>query len=159
MKEPAIFTTASCREQASRFDQPRGWVGIEPTFTRSNRTLRHGQIDERSCREQAITVRLSALPLSYPHHSRVRGRSRTCDLSLTRRSNCGLHHCQTGSGSASCTRDLQVMSLTRYCSSIPQNWCPEKCSHLRLLLFRQALELSQLSRRDWYAWPGSNRLA
>ena len=28
------------------------------------------------------------------------------------------------------------------------NWCPEKCSHLRLLLFRQALELSQLSRHE-----------
>jgi hypothetical protein len=30
-------------------------------------------------------------------------------------------------------------------------WCPEKCSHLRLFLFREALELSQLSRQNWYA--------
>jgi hypothetical protein len=30
------------------------------------------------------------------------------------------------------------------------NWCPEKCSHLRLSLFRGALELSQLPRQNWY---------
>jgi hypothetical protein len=65
------------------------------------------------------------------------------------------HHGQIGSGSASCTRELRVMSLTKYCSSIPQNWRPEKCSHLRLLLFRQALELSQLSRQ--VGTPGRDR--
>ena len=56
-------------------------------------------------------------------------------------------------------RDLQVMSLTRYCSAIPLNWSLEKCSHLRLLLFRQALGLSQLSRGKWCPGPGSNRHA
>ena len=29
-----------------------------------------------------------------------------------------------------------------------RKWRPEKCSHLRLFLFREALELSQLSRRN-----------
>ena len=48
------------------------------------------------------------------------------------------------------------MRALTWCSSTPQNWCPEKCSHLRLLLFRQALELSQLSRQVWCADPGSN---
>jgi hypothetical protein len=38
----------------------------------------------------------------------------------------------------------------------PANWCPEKCSHLRLFLFREALALSQLSRRNWYARPELN---
>lgn len=37
-----------------------------------------------------------------------------------------------------------------------RRWCPEKCSHLRLFLFREALELSQLSRRNWYARPELN---
>ncbi len=37
-----------------------------------------------------------------------------------------------------------------------QKWRLEKCLHLRLLLFRQALELSQLSRPIWCAGPGSN---
>ena len=77
-------------------------------------------------------------------------------LSLPGEVTLGFAKAKAGSGSASCTRDLQVMSLTRYCSSIPRNWCPEKCSHLRLLLFRQALELSQLSRHVWCADPGSN---
>ena len=77
-------------------------------------------------------------------------------LSLPGEVTLGFAKAKAGSGSASCTRDLQVMSLTRYCSSIPRNWCPEKCSHLRLLLFRQALELSQLSRHEWCADPGSN---
>lgn len=69
------------------------------------------------------------------------------------------HHGQKGSGSASCTRDLQVMRLTRCCSSVPLKWSLEKCSHLRLLLFRQALGLSQLSRGKWCPGPGSNRHA
>ena len=35
-------------------------------------------------------------------------------------------------------------------------WCLEKCSHLRLFLFREALALSQLSRRNWCARPELN---
>src|SRR6516225_8821768 len=30
---------------------------------------------------------------------------------------------------AGCTRDLQVMSLTRYCSSIPRKWCADPGSN------------------------------
>jgi hypothetical protein len=48
------------------------------------------------------------------------------------------------------------MNLTKYCSSIPRKWCPEKCSHLRLFLFREALGLSQLSRRGWCRDRDSN---
>src|SRR5262249_8709765 len=42
-------------------------------------------------------------------------------------------------------------------SSIPRKWCPEKCSHLRLFLFREALELSQLSRRGMVPRPRFER--
>ena len=38
----------------------------------------------------------------------------------------------------------------------PAKLVPEKCSHLHLPLFRQALELSRLSRHLWCADPGSN---
>jgi hypothetical protein len=37
--------------------QPCGCVGVEPTIPRSNRTLRHGQIEDGPRRERAITVR------------------------------------------------------------------------------------------------------
>src|SRR5579863_3947536 len=41
----------------SVLSQPCSWAGFEPAFTRSNRTLRHGQINDCPCREQAIAVR------------------------------------------------------------------------------------------------------
>jgi hypothetical protein len=37
-------------------------------------------------------------------------------------------------------------------SLTPLNWCPEKCSHLRLPVFSGALELSQLSRHGPHDW-------
>src|SRR5215468_446473 len=65
-------------------------------------------------------------------------------------------------------RDITVGERSNPCLSprpelpagvIPQKWSLEKCSHLPLLLFRQALGLSQLSRDEWCPGPGSNRHA
>src|SRR6185437_1156080 len=54
--------------------QPCGCVGVEPTFTRSNRTLRHGQIEDCPCRERAITVRKrSTTELHAPSNGCVAG--------------------------------------------------------------------------------------
>lgn len=104
---------------------------------------------------------VSALPLSYTHDIRVRGRSRTCDLSLTgevtaiyttARPMPGMSDKGCAPLRACTVVESEVTLVCRH----GQKWCPEKCSHLRLFLFREALALSQLSRRDWYARPELN---
>ena len=61
---------------------------------------------------------------------------------------------RSGCGSETCTHLCRPMRPARnYLRLSRIKWCPEKCSHLRLFLFREALELSQLSRRNWYARP------
>jgi hypothetical protein len=43
---------------------------------------------------------------------------------------------------------LRACSLGEMLFYPAKEWCLEKCSHLRLFRFREALELSQLSRRN-----------
>lgn len=135
----------------SVFERPCGRVGVEPTTPRSNRTLHHGQIDKCPRREQAITVRkCSTAELRAPRigceagvepaTSRLQGEVTAIYTTAkpvpgTREK--GLH------ALTACTVWREVALVCRH----GPNWCLEKCSHLRLFLFREALELSQLSRQ------------
>lgn len=144
----------------SVFERPYGRVGVEPTTPRSNRTLHHGQIDKCPCREQAITVRkCSTAELHAPQIG--------CEAGVepaTSRLQGEVTVIYTTAKPAPGTRDKGLHALTACsvversspCLSPRPNWCLEKCSHLRLFLFREALELSQLSRRKWYARPELN---
>src|SRR6185437_3913542 len=77
--------------------QPCGCVGVEPTSpevtelfaTAKSKTARAG-----NGRSQYV----SALPLSYTHHRLGAWQESNLRPLASMRSNCGLHHCQTGAG-------------------------------------------------------------
>jgi hypothetical protein len=65
-------------------------------------------------------------------------------------------HGQTGSGSASCTRDLQVMSLTKYCSSIPRKTGASRSART-FVSSSSGKRLRCLSYRGEIGTPGRDR--
>ena len=110
-------------------------------MTRSNRTLRHGQIERCPCRERAITVHKCSTAELHAPQVRVRGRSRTCDLSRSKRSNCDLHHCQTGAPRSARTFVSSSSGKRLSCLSYrgkfqKQMWRPELDSNQRCRLRR-----------------------
>ena len=92
-----ISTVKNCREQASRcltvLRLCRSRTYLDPEVTALCATAKSKSVHAGNRRPQYVKRSTTEL-----HTLLVRGRSRTCDRSLTRRSNRDLRHCQTVPG-------------------------------------------------------------